>query len=99
MVEKQYGWLKKSEFVPLQRYTAQIIQFLGDKEGALKLLIKVSETSQVGEVDLWKENRNKIIDVLGNDERHWEGKHFAFSIEHKKNKEGKEQNIFHVLLK
>lgn len=90
MVEKQYGWFDKRSYVG-QRAQATIVEFLGETEkGALKLLIEAGKNK--GEVELYRENRNRIIDLCSDDESTWAGKRFMFSVS--KNEKG--QNIFAV---
>lgn len=99
MVEKQYGWFDKREYPPLERQIATLKEFLGESEkGEITLLIEDKEAGRIGQISVYNDNRNKLIDLLGDDESKWAGKTFPFCVEKKMHK-GKEKLFFHVLMK
>lgn len=90
MVEKQYGWFDKRSYVG-QKAQATILEYLGETEkGAIKLLIEAGKNK--GEVELYRDNRNRIIDLFTDQESTWEGRKFMFSV----TKNEKQQNCFVV---
>lgn len=84
-MEKELSWLPKRNFDNNAAHSAKI---LGINEDQNPPLAFIEVDGKEYQIQLYRENRNALIDKFGQDCTRWTGKIFEFRISHVKNKKG-----------
>lgn len=84
-MQKEFSWLPKTEFDDKQIHAAKILSISEDENPPMAL---ISVNAKEYQIQLYRENRNTLIDKFGEDCARWIGKDFNFRINHVKNKKG-----------